>query len=113
MTVNLSRSRTPDRSASWELMEMAARGLPIPRRELRRAIRRCRPLMDSVLNGGDAGDPSELGVAAFRVTVIFAALGRLWGIEPHEVEELWTSGLLDCALNDEFNPRSGLGVASV
>jgi hypothetical protein len=99
-------------SASWELMQMAARGIPIPRRELRLAIRRSRSLMDSVLEAGDPADADQMGVARFRCTVIFGALGRLWGMEPHEVEELWTSGLLDCALSDEFAPRGGLGLAS-
>jgi hypothetical protein len=92
---------------------MAARGAPIPRRELRRAIRRCRSLMDSVLDAGHAETAGDLAVARFRCTVIFGALGRLWGMEPHEVEELWTSGLLECALSDEFSPRSGLGAPLV
>lgn len=92
---------------------MAARGAPIPRRELRRAIRRCRSVMDSVLHAGAAESAGDVAVARFRCTVIFGALGRLWGMEPHEVEELWTAGLLDCALNDEFSPRSGLGVPVV
>jgi hypothetical protein len=96
--------------ASWELMEMAARGAPIPRRELRKAIRRARPLVDQVLGAGDPDDPGDLGVARFRRTVIFGALARLWGMEEHEVEELWTSGLLDCAMADEFDPLGRLGV---
>ncbi len=97
-------------SASWELMELAARGVPVPRRELRKAIRRGRPLVDAVLEAGDPDDPAELGVARFRCTVIFGALGRLWGMEAHEVEELWTSGLLESALVDEFDPFGRLGV---
>ena len=92
---------------------MAARGAPVPRRELRRAVRRCRSLMDDVLQAGASADPREVAMARFRCTVIFGALGRLWGMEPHEVEELWTSGLLDCALSDEFSPRSGLGISAV
>ena len=90
-------------------MELAARGAPIPRRELRKAIRRARPLVDEVLGAGDADDPGDLGVARFRCTVIFSALARLWGMEEHEVEELWTSGLLDCAMADEFDPLGRLG----
>jgi hypothetical protein len=97
-------------STSWELMEMAARGVPVPRRELRKAIRRARPQVDAVLCAGDADDPGELGVARFRCTVIFGALGRLWGLGAHEVEELWTSGLLDSALADEFDPLGRLGI---
>jgi hypothetical protein len=97
-------------SASWELLELAARGVPVPRRELRKAIRRARPLVDAVLGTGDPDDPAELGVARFRCTVIFGALGRLWGMEAHDVEELWTSGLLESVLADEFDPFGRMGV---
>jgi hypothetical protein len=107
--VTLTNLRNSD-SSSWELMELAARGAPIPRRELRKAIRRARPLVDEALGAGDPDDPGDLGVARFRCTVIFGALARLWGMEEHEVEELWTSGLLDCAMADEFDPLGRLGV---
>lgn len=48
-------------------------------------------------------------MARFRCTVIFGALGWLWGMDAHEVEELWTSGLLESALADEFDPLSRRG----
>ena len=89
---------------------MAAQGVPIPRREVRKAIRRARPLVDQVLAAGDPDDPAGVGVARFRCTVIFGALGWLWGMDAHEVEELWTSGLLESALADEFDPLSRRGV---
>ncbi len=109
MNPTLTELRKSD-SASWELMGLAARGVPVPRRELRKAIRRARPLMETVLEAGDPNDPAELGVARFRCTVIFGALGRLWWMEAHEVEELWTSGLLESALADEFDPLGRLGI---
>jgi hypothetical protein len=107
-TLRRSPHGKPEVSAAWELMSMAAQGLPVSRGDLRKAIRRARPMFDRVLDGGDLDDPDEMGVAAFRVTVIFGALGHLWSMEPHEVEELWTSGLLDTALRDEFKPRAQL-----
>ena len=113
MTTGIGSPILPDRGpsqASWELLELAARGVPVPRRELRKAIRRARLLVDAVLGAGDPDDPAELGVARFRCTVIFGALARLWGMEAHEVEELWTSGLLESALADEFDPFGRLGL---
>jgi hypothetical protein len=110
VTDALSKSppRKPEASAAWDLMTMASQGLPVSRGDLRKAIRRARPMFERVLEGGDPEDPAEMGVAAFRVTVVFGALARLWSMEPHEVEELWTSGLLDTALRDEFNARGRL-----
>jgi hypothetical protein len=100
--------RKPEASAAWDLMTMAAQRLPVSRGDLRKAIRRARPMFERVLDGGDLEDSGELGVAAFRVTVVFGALAALWSMEPHEVEELWTAGLLDTALRDEFNARGRL-----
>jgi hypothetical protein len=89
-------------------MSLAAHGVPVHRGDLRKAIRRAWPMLQESLNGGSPDDPAELGVA--WCTVVFGALAALWGVEPHEVEELWTSGLLDCALGDEFDPRGRLGL---
>jgi hypothetical protein len=91
-------------------MSLAAHGAPIPRGDLRKAIRRAWPMLQEALNGGSLDDLAELGVAGFRCTVVFGALAALWGVEPPEVEELWTSGLLDCALRDEFDPRGRVGL---
>jgi hypothetical protein len=92
-------------TAAWDLMTLASHGVPVPRGDLRKAIRRAWPLLEEALNDGDPDDPTEMGVAGFRCTVVFGALARLWSVEPHEVQELWTAGLLDCALQDEFRVR--------
>ena len=91
-------------------MSLAAHGVPVPRGGLRKAIRRAWPMLQESLNGGRVDDPAELGVAGFRCAVVFGALAMLWSVEPHEVEELWTSGLLDSALRDEFDPRGRVGL---
>jgi hypothetical protein len=92
-------------------MSLAAHGVQVPRGDLRKAIRRAWPMLQESLNGGSVDDPAELGVAGFRCTVVFGALATLWSVEPHEVEELWTSGLLDFALRDEFDPRGHVGLS--
>jgi hypothetical protein len=91
-------------------MALAAEGVPVPRGDLRKAIRRAWPVLQGALNGSNLEDPAALDGDELRCAVAFGALARLWGVQPDEVEELWASGLLDSVLEDEFDPRSRLGL---
>ena len=103
-----ARSRKVDAAAAWDLMSRAAQGGPVARGDLRTAIRRAWPAFGSALIEGDPTDSSEPEVARSRCTVIFGALASLWHMEPHDVEELWTGGLLDSVLRDEFRSSGRL-----